>query len=50
MRNSIQLHTSLRVLSVAFDVGKDLLTWETQPHDQGLTGSLDTTTVQFSKC
>ena len=49
MRKSIQLHSGLRVLSVAFDVGKDLLTWETHPNDQRLTGSLANTTDAIVK-
>ena len=49
MRKSIQLHASLRVLNVAFDVGKDLLTWETQPNEQRLTGSLGNTTDAIVK-
>ena len=49
MRKSIQLHTSLRVLTVAFDVGKDLLTWETHPNTQIVTGSLSNTTDAIVK-
>lgn len=48
MKKSIQLHNSLRVLNVAFDVGKDLLTWQTQPNETAESGSLANTTATIS--
>ncbi len=44
MLKSIQLHTSVRVLNVAFDVGKDKLNWETNPNDDWFSGELLNTT------
>lgn len=40
MRKSIQIHTSVRVLNVAFDVGKEKLNWETNPNDDWFSGEL----------
>ena len=37
---SIQLHTSLRVLNVAFDVGKNMLNWETEVNESTRDGEI----------
>lgn len=44
MRQSIQICVPLRVLNVAFDVGKDTLNWETNANDEWFSGELPNTT------
>ncbi|MEZ6138896.1 MAG: hypothetical protein R3C53_28760 [Pirellulaceae bacterium] len=50
MHKSIQIHTQVRVLNVAFDVGKEKLNWETNPNDETFSGELLNTTSQIREC
>ncbi len=46
---SIQLHTSLRVLNVAFDVGKNILNWETEVNESTKAGEIVNSTETIVK-